>query len=170
MSTNPVPMPAQDPIANPRREQYKDRKDPHEGLVTQSWLEWLTDLNATIVSAPSTMEVVSLTAQVATIGATDIAGSLQTGGIYRLSYYTRITTAGGVSSSLTIGLDWTDAGQAVTFTGAAMVANTVTTYQSGTQLIVVDSLSPIRYSTTYASVGVPAMAYKLSVILEKIIT
>ena len=63
---------------------------------------------------------VSLTAQGASIGVTAIPTSSLASGLYRVSYYCRITTAAGVSSSLIVTFSFTDGGVACSFASAAL--------------------------------------------------
>jgi len=165
---NQVPIPLSDPIARPKRAQYGKGVDPQEGHLTDAWTAWFTQLTQTTEGSPQRVASVTLTAQAASIGATDMSTGALSAGLYRISYYARITQAATTSSSLTVTLDWTDGGVSPSFSGAAMTANTVTTFQSETKIIKVDALSPIRYSTTYASVGATPMQYALRVVLEEL--
>jgi hypothetical protein len=163
---NNVPIPLNDPIATPRREGQNQKL---EGLLTVVWQRWFDQLGLSMEAAPSRVANVPLTSQSASIGATDMSSGATSAGLYRVTYYARITQAAGLNSSLTVSFDWTDGGVAQSYSGAAMVGNLVTTYQSNTQMINVDALSPIRYSSVYASAGAPAMLYSLYVVLEEIL-
>lgn len=169
-TANIVPIPISDPIAFTTRKEYVARreKDPQEGKVTQPWVDYFTSQGQGLSNTTTLLQTAALSSQTASIGATDLTGGGLTAGFYMLMYYARITRAAGISSSLEVVLDWTDAGQAVTFTGAAMVANVVTEFQSGIQVFPSDSLSPIRYSTIYATAGAPTMEYKLTVKLFRV--
>ena len=167
--SNPVPIPLTDPIAQPVRDEFKRKreKDPQEGLITQPWIDYFNQFGVQIQNAATSVKSASVSAQTASIGATDIAGGSLSTGLYRLSYYTRITRAAGVSSSLEVTLDWQDRGQALSFTGAAIVGNIVTEFQQDTLFLRIDGgVAPVRYSTTRVSVGVPTMEYSLDVVLE----
>jgi len=169
-SINTVPIPLQDPIAQPRRASFgKLAKDPLEGLISSSWVSYFNDLGVSAQAAPSRIGSVSYSDQIASRSATDISDGGLSGGLYRLSYYARITQAASTSSSLTVLLDWTDGGATPSYSGAAMTGNTVTTVQSGSILIQVDPTSPVRYSATYVSVGATVMKYSLHVVLEKVL-
>ena len=165
-----APIPVRDPISVAKRTQrYSyEQSDPLEGHLTNSWIEWFTRLNLQVNSNPTRLNEVNLTAQSATIAATDFSGGSLNEGLYRLSYYTRITTAAGTSSSLTITLSWTESGVALSSAGAAITGNTTSTTQSGTILVFVDAASPVRYATTYVSVGAPAMVYRASFVIEQV--
>lgn len=167
---NLIPLPVQTPIAQGKRPRFGPRQqDPQEGLCTQPWVEYFNSLVLTQSASPVRIDSVSLSAQGASIAATDMASVPLAAGIYRVSYYVRITQAATTSSSLTVTLDWTDGGVSPSFSGAAITGNTTTTFQSETQLIAIDSVSPVRYSTTYASVGGTPMLYKLEITLEKVL-
>jgi len=169
MSTqNVVPIPLQDPIAQPARIEFVKRgqKDPKEGTVTQAWLDWFTSQSDSLSASSTRINTVPLTTQFAAIAPTDFSGANLSAGLYRISYYARITQAAGVNSSLTVTFDWTDGGVSPSFSGAAITGNTTTTFQSATFPIHIDSLSPVRYSTAYVSVGAPVMQYALYIFLE----
>lgn len=87
-------------------------------------------------------------------------------GVYRLSWYARITRAASTSSSLTVTFQWSDTGVAISGGGAAITGNTTTTVQSGVATVNADSDTPISYSTTYASVGGTTMQYSLVLLAE----
>lgn len=168
MSGNPLLLPLQDPIARPRRAGFENRPDPLEGQVTDSWQQVFTALSTTVSQQPTLITKVSLTGQGAAIAATDLSGGSQSTGLFRITYYARITTAAGVSSSLTVTIGWTETGSALTLSGTAMTGNTTTTTQSGTVMVYADSATPITYATAYASNAAGVMRYRLSVILENI--
>lgn len=168
---NNVPVPAADPIAAKKRREFfgqGEREDPQEGLITEHWREYFDQSGRLQEQAPSRIGQTTLTDQAANISATDISGGNLSSGLYRFTYYTRITRAAGVSSSLTVTLSWTDGGIACSFSGAAITANTTSTTQSETKLLRIDSVSPVSYSTAYASAGAPTMQYRLDVALEEI--
>lgn len=165
---NNVPIPLQDPISRPRRVQFGNRRDPLEGTLSDVWVRWFDQLGLVTEQAPSRIATVELTAQAASISATDMTDGTLSAGLYEVKFYARITQAGTVSSSLTVTLDWTDGGVTPSFSGAAITGNTTTTFQSETKLIRIDSTSPVRYSTTYASVGATPMNYSLDVVLNEV--
>lgn len=168
---NTAPLPVQDPIAAPRRPEFKQgQKDPLEGLVTQSWIEALTNLSANVDDAPVRQSSVTLTTQGGSIGATDLTAGGLAGGLFRITYYARITRAATTSSSLTITFSWTETSVSPSYSGAAITGNTTTTIQSGSIMIRSDANSPITYATTYASVGATTMQYRLDIVLESVPT
>jgi len=167
--TSQAPLPVQDPIATPRRRNLgKGEIDQFEGLITFEWLRSLGQLQTQVSQGPTRVSSERLAEQAAAIPATDISGGALNAGLYRLSYYARITQAAGVSSSLTITLSFTDGGIPQSFTFAAMTGNTTTTIQSETKVIEADANTPIRYAVAYASAGAPVMKYRLSVSLEQV--
>ncbi len=167
----PVPIPLTTPIANVRnREKYKDEreKDPKENLLPQPWIDLFGYLNESAKNAVQSITTVSLTAQSASIGATDVSNGALPGGLYNFRYYARITRPATVNSSLTITLDWRDGGVTISVAGAAITGNTTATFQDASHLIHIDSTSPVRYSTAYVSNGVQTMQYALYVVLERV--
>jgi hypothetical protein len=168
---NNAPAPIGEPIAQRRRKGFKEGEDPLEGLIADPWADWYAQQQQTLETfAGRVGETVALTAQAASIAATDMSGGALSTGLYRISYYTRITQAASVSSSLDVTLDWQDGGVTVAFTGATIAGNTITSFQSySLPLIFVDAASPVRYSTTYASAGLSAMNYSLYIVLEEVL-
>jgi hypothetical protein len=163
------PMPLNDPIANPRRRGLKpEDRDQNEGKLSDVWIPYMQSQNSISSTAiRQTTAPVSLSAQAASIGTTAIPTSSLASGLYRVTYYTRITTAAGTSSSLITTFTWTDGGISCSLSSAALTGNTTSTVGTGSALINIDASSPISYSTTYASVGAPVMAYSLYITLEE---
>lgn len=166
-----APIPLEDPIARPRRPNFgPGQRDPQEGLVTDEWAYFLTTQQQNASQAPARVGLIQLTGQNAALPPTQITGSALNAGLYRISCYARITTAAGVSSSLTVQLGWTDNGTAVAgFTPIpAITGNLITSVGSWTGMIFSDANAPILYSTVYASNPASAMQYSLYVTLEQI--
>jgi len=136
------------------------------GLLADAWLNWFGRVPATFGAIPSVLNTVSLTGQGASISATAFENAIIPAGIYKASYYARITTAAGVSSSLTLALGWTDGGVAITYTGAAITGNTTATYQQGSVILRSDAGSHVTYTTTYASNAAGVMKYSLDLYLQ----
>lgn len=164
---NSAPIPLNDPIARPKRQEFGKRPDPLQGLMTVPWVSYFSALGAAIDASPERVASASKTDQSASIGATEISATHPTG-LYRLSYYVRVTQAASTSSSIQVTLDWSDGGVAPSLSGAALTGNTTTTVQSGSIMILATANAPIRYSTTYSSVGATPMKYRLEVVLEEI--
>lgn len=166
---NQPPIPLSDPIAQPRRANIpKDQKDVFEGLITDPWVKWFQTQTQTIQSTPQSAGSVSLTNQSASIAATAIPSGSLSSGVFRVSYYNRVTQAATTSSGLQMIFGWTDSGIACSKTFTNVTGNTTATTDTGTLLIYADSASPITYSTVYASVGGTVMKYKLIVVLEQV--
>ena len=137
-------------------------------MLTAPWLDYFTAQSNLISQMPARIQTVSVAQQSASIGATDMSNGSLSAGLYLIQYYARITQAATTSSSLEVVFDWTDGGVTPVYTGAAMTGNTTSTFQSGSLMVEVDALSPIRYSTIYASVGGTVMEYKLGVVLSEV--
>lgn len=109
---------------------------------------------------------IALTSQSASIATTALSLGTVAAGYYRVSWFTRVTSPAGVSSSLTVTISGTDAGQSYSQSGPAMTGNTTATVQSGFVLVKADQASAISYSTAYLSNPVAAMVYKLTILVE----
>lgn len=168
VSIKNAPIPLQDPIAEAPRPDWKGPgPDPKAGYCTDTWAYYLSTLTSVVSQSPNRVGLVALTAQNGSIAATDFSGGITTG-LYRVSYYVRITTPGSVSSSLTVTVGWADHGTSLTLSGTAMTGNTTATLQQYIGMIYADAGSPITYATTYASTGGTAMQYELYLALETV--
>lgn len=136
--------------------------------VTRPWYQWLIALIDRVDNGARRVAVERVSAQAASIGTTALPIGLIAGGLYRVSWALRVTQAATSSSSLTVGLSWTDGTIACSLSGAAVTGNTTATTQSGTALIQVDQGTPVSYSTTYASSGATPMQYQVEIVLEQV--
>ena len=137
---------------------------------TSTFLDWVTALSQDVDAAPAGFAPTSVTGQTATISTTPIIAAALSAGLYRVTWYARITTAattGAATSSLTMTVYWTD-GVSCSYTGAAMTGNTTATTQSDTQMIRVDSATPVSYSAAYASDTAAEMTFSLALVLEQV--
>ena len=137
-------------------------------MLPRVWIDWFTALTLRLDTQTQALNTVELSAQQASIGTTAIPLDVLSTGLYRITYYTRITTPATVSSSLIITLGWTDGSVSCTSSGAAVTGNTVSTVQGGTIMVRNDQASPLTYATTYASVGATPMQYALDILVEQI--
>jgi hypothetical protein len=153
-----APLPARDPLVIPPK--------MHAAPVL---IDWATALSIrTDQSSQRIADPVALESQGASIGTTPIPSGALGAGLYRVSWYARITRAATTSSSLTVTIGWTESAVSLALSGAALTGNTITTVQSGSALLQIDQASPVTYSTAYASVGGTSMLYTLTVVLERI--
>jgi hypothetical protein len=150
--------PINDPIVDPKR----------AFLLTDVWRQWFGRVPSTFGSIPNVLNVATVTAQSASLPATDFQNTTLQQGLYRATYRAHITQAATTSSSLIVTFTWTDDGVTQVATGPAIVGNTTATGQSDSILMKVDAGTSVQYSTTYASVGATAMQYALNATLEKI--
>lgn len=115
----------------------------------------------------------SLTTQGASIAATGLA-TVTSQGLYRITYYVRVTRAATTSSYISLALSWVDGGVTQTADPAdlsgvtALTGNTVTSYGTGTYLVYIDAGTTPTYATTYASTGATSMQYRLAVVMEQV--
>lgn len=159
---NQAPVPIREPITTPPRKP----DDPLGWRMTVPWIEYFTSIVAAVDERPSRLNSVSRTDQSASISATDFSGGSLSAGLYRVSYYVRVTQAAGTSSAINVTLSWTDGGVSQSRTSASVNGNTTTSIDMDTWLIHVDTNSPVRYATTYISVGSPVMKYRTDLTLE----
>lgn len=138
------------------------------GMLSEAWRGYFSRLPDTLAAIPSVLSRVALTAQNASISATSLANGTLEAGLYRATWYARITQAATVSSSLTLRINWVDGGVACNTSGTAITGNTTATVQSGVIAFRVDGASALTYQTTYASAGATAMLYALDLTLERL--
>lgn len=163
-----APLPMQDRIARAKRTEIYGPKeeDPQEGFLSDPYADYFSRMAQSIGAASTRISQTLLTNQAASIAATDMASGGQPTGLYRFTYYARVTQAASISSSLEVVLSWTDGGVAQSRTFTAITGNTTTSLESETFMIHVDSSTPIQYSTVYLSAGGTVMQYRLDVDLE----
>jgi len=135
--------------------------------ISQAYYLWLFELQGRTESAAESLDTISLANQGAAISATPIVVT-ETAGLYRISWYLRITTAATTSSSATVTIGWTESGVALTKSGPAVTGNTTTTTDTGTFLIRADAATALTYAVAYASSGATAMKYRLDVVVERV--
>ena len=162
-------MPTYDPLVErPTPKLPSGQRDLKAYTVTESWVKWFTQLSQGVSQSSVLLSTTSLTSQAASITTTTINTGPLNAGLYRITWYARITQAASSSSSLTITIGWTDASVAVTYAGSAITGNTTTTFQSVTQTVYSDRLSDLTYATTYSSTGATAMQHSLYIVVEKV--
>ena len=155
-------------IDSPSPPYYTPLLEGGKDLISSVWFNYLDgqrrDLNA---SAQAVATVSTSTTQNAAIGTTALL-TTTAAGLYRVTWYLRITQAAGVSSSVTVTIAWTESAVALAYSGTAVTGNTTTTTQSDTKLVRADGATPITYSTAYASNPVGVMNYRLDLVVERV--
>lgn len=147
----------------------KIRRDPETGkiqrlgLIDDDWLQFLLDEKERVDLTPQQVGKAKLTDQEATIDPTAIV--LPSGGLYRVSFYTRITRASSGTSSLTLGFNFPEGGNQG-FVYPSLITNTTFTIQSDTFLFRTDGLV-VTFNAAYVSTGVTRMQFRLDVIVEQ---
>ena len=137
-----------------------------ESYIPGDWLRWLYELvNLVQAGAQQIGSSVNLTNQNAAIASTPVPLPALANGLYRLSWYARVTAADGVSSSLGVTFTWTD-GTTPSKAFPALTGDTTTTADGNSVMVLVDQNTAVNYSTSYASNTPNKMHYKLSVQVE----
>lgn len=169
MSVNAIPLPVGDAMVFSRdRLRYRDprEKDPKEGTITRTWIEWLTRQSQQVAQSARRLFSAALQDQDASIAATDISNGTLAAGLYRVSFNLTQVQSATTSWSCSVTIDWTYRTVSKAITSTALTTNLTSAAQSFSYLVRVDKNSPIRYSTTYASVGATPARYDLAVTLE----
>lgn len=152
--------------------QLDDKGKPLAGFPLGSdFYLWLFALANLVQSSGKLVgTALALTGQKAAIGTTPLVLPALTAGFYRVSFYARVTTPAGVTSTLGgFTLTWTDGGVSIPATLAAGDAgNLNTTFIQGSALVRIDAASAIDYAMGYASNPASAMVYSLGVTVEQV--
>lgn len=151
-------------------EQDPARKEPF--IMAKSWVIWFLESliprlqqSGQTVFAPGDAGG-TLKGQNASIPATPLPFGNLPAGNYRITWYARVTTVDGVSSSLTVAIGWVEDGTAITLPSSPLNWDTVSPPMVGSMMIPKDANSPITYATTYASNTPGQMKYKLAFLVE----
>ena len=164
MSRSPAP-PLYESFAVPETRQDK----PFPKLVIgEKWAQYVSGVVTQVNQSPARKAHVSLSGQVAAIPTTGLPIASVAPGVYRVSYRTRITTPGTISSSLTITISWTEGGIALSQAGAAIIGNTTSSFQFGTFVVRADANTPISYAAAYVSDVAGSMAFNLDITAEAV--
>ena len=136
-------------------------------VLNFEWQKWFGSLVGGFVKTPTKEAKVNLTGQAASIGATALPLGSIPAGIYRVSYYVRVTTPDSTSLSLTMTFAFTDRAVSQSQSAAAMTGNTITTLQFGTLIVRVDRNTPVTYAVTYTA-GTGDGRFALDVAIEQL--
>lgn len=149
----------------PVREPLSDKTT---GLITNPWRVWLRNLQQSVNSNASTLTSINVTSKSDAIALTPFAVGSLTSGMYRASAVLQITTAGSLSSSLSVTFHFTLGSKACTVTSAANTTNDPTVPLCFSAPVSIDAGSPISYSTTYAANAANSMIYGGTFTLEAV--
>lgn len=152
----------------PYRNSLLTETDPNPNWVSRVWQVWFRSLIDAVNAATLGVATVTLAAQSASISTTDALPDTGASGLFRVSWFLRVTQAATTSSSVAVTVGWTDGSVALTSSGAALTGNTTSTYQTGSLLVQADAATALTYSTTYSSTGATAMQYGLSLTAERV--
>ncbi len=129
---------------------------------------YLRDNEQTALLGPTRIGTpIALTGQNTSLSTTAVTSETITAGLYRVTYYARITSADLVSSSLTVSLAWDDGIVSCTHNFTAITGNTISTTGSESYMVRIDT-PPITFTTVYASNTPGAMQYALSLVIEAV--
>ena len=129
---------------------------------TWQYIEW----NASGLGSTSIVDIVTLTGQTASIGATTMY-TVPAAGLYRASVY-QLCSKAGTGGTLDTTIAWTDITQAQSSTPAAQVDLTGKGNGGTGSVFISSEAAVITYATTVAGeAGAPE--YDLSIVLEKML-
>src|SRR5262245_20575833 len=141
--------------------------EKNTGLISDQWAIYFRDQDASIAASPALVPGgnVVIPQQGGAIGATPIPTGALVAGLYRVTWYLRVTTPAGTSSSVGLSIGWIEGGVACSFAGPPVTGNTNASVQSQTFMMHIDPATPLSYAVGYAST--PAgMQYALYLVVE----
>jgi len=138
-----------------------------QGMLTQPWQIWLRGLVDATNASPQVVKNVTGTPTGSIIATTALLANTGSAGLFRVSWFVRITRRATTSSSVRVFINFND-GVALTISGTAVTGNQVTTIQQQTVLVRCAAGSALTYNTTYSSSGATSMQYALSIIVERL--
>jgi len=139
--------------------------EPQGGTITTFFrLAWEA-LRSSFQLAPS-VAVFSKVAQTAALPTTTLFTTLQAG-LYRVSWYLRVTGPDGVSSAVQVTIGWTET-LPLTRAGANVTGDTITSLDTGSVLLQVDAPTNLTIATSYASNTPNQMVYEVFASVEQL--
>jgi hypothetical protein len=156
-----APAPIRDPIA-------QEEAESKRLMLPRVWIDWFASLGIRVDQQTHTLNIVELFNLSGNVPPTPIPLDTLGEGLYRVTYYMRITTPASTSSSIQIGIGWTDNAVSCAIQADALTTNTIGTVQSNTLMIRNDQAAPITYEVVYASVGGTPMLYNLFIMVEQL--
>ncbi len=134
--------------------------------VTLSWLRWFRAILIRVMAAPQIVAKVRYASQTAAVAEAALYKA-PFNGMYRISWYIRISYPATVSSSVQPIFTWTSGG--FTWIGTTenpITDNTATTSRSGVVILRADEGTEILHTCSYSFVGADAMIYDFEAVVE----
>ena len=143
-----------------------------DGIPTRDITDWyLTVLLPAIAQSPSVSSATTTPFEESAtdaIATTPIPLGTLSAGLYRVSVFIRITSPDGVSSSVAPVVSFASDAVTCAITGDALTSDAIDAPGTWSFFIVVDAPGPISIATTYASNTPNAMAYDITVGVERV--
>jgi hypothetical protein len=156
-----APAPIRDPIAEQQGESGRL-------MLPRVWIDWFASLGLRVDQQTHTLNIQEEFNLSGAVPPTPIITGALSEGLYRVTYYVRITTPASTSSKLQISIGWTDDAVSCSVQAEELITNTVGTVQSQTLLVRNDQAAPITFAVDYTSVGGSAMQYNLFIMVEQV--
>lgn len=130
--------------------------------MSQDYQNWFLTLLSKTQAGNTVVGTVNLTGQSASIATTTVPGAAGlSAGQFQVSYYLRVTTVAGVSSSAVLTLTYTNGAVLQTITSATVNGNTTTSTANDVLLVKSDAAAGFSYAVTYASNPATVMKFEL---------
>lgn len=142
--------------------------DNGDGKISANWFNWIWQaVLKRLNSAPSQYDsIVSEQGLTASQPATAIALPALSQGRYRVSVHVKVRQAAGTNSQILVSIGYTNNAIACSQSTTNLTTNTTASVESKVMEIVADLASPITWSSTYVSAGVPSMSYDVDINVE----
>jgi hypothetical protein len=156
-----APAPIRDPIAQQEAESQRL-------MLTRVWIDWFASLGIRVDQQTHTLNIMEEFNLSGAVAPTPIPTDSLSEGLYRVTYYLRITVPASTSSAIQVAIGWTDGAVSCSIEAEELTTNTVGTVQSNTLMIRCDQAAPITFAVEYTSVGGTPMQYNLFIMVEQV--
>jgi hypothetical protein len=160
------PAPVRDAVVDLAELQPKWKPVMNVGLLTRPWHIWIDLLRAKILTVPVVVGRYSGSSVAVNLAAVTVPTSTLRTGLYRVSFYVRVTKLGVLGSTVVVSFGWTDGGESCSRDGSAGfgVDVSLATTDTGTLLLRADGKTAITVTTTGVLAG---CLYDLEVVVEE---
>lgn len=142
--------------------------DSASSYMTGYWSRWLYKLVGLATASSQIIgSTLSLTGKNAAIGLTGIPLPALANGLYRVSYYARLTTKDGTSSSVSVTIGYTDKTVVCTIPPRfTLTADSTTVGLTDSVFVRIDQSTQLSYQVSYSSNTPNKAVYDLVIVVE----
>ena len=138
-------------------------------ILSGDWTRWIQVFFSRVFSAIQGVGTpVILQTDLSAAVPTTILFTVTQSGLYRVSWYLRITVVDGVSSSAQLTLTWREGSHTSTKTFPALTGDTTSTYDGAVWPFYADSGTQVTFAIAYASNTPAKMRYRRALAVEQL--